>query len=358
MQKQQPQAATEQAPPFVFNFVKPFSTFTDGKATPVPYIVDGLLTEGGFSIIGAKPKQGKSSLSRYLSVAVAKGAPFLGRETLKGDVVLMSLEDPRFHTDNHLQVLGYQPETDSQIHITECLAPTAEDTLAALREALKQMPNVRLVVIDHLAKWLRAKDLSEYMPVLRGCESLRNIAREFPHVHILAVAHCKKVKTDDPFDGILGSTALRGETDTTFALYEENGQHVIAVETRIGRPFLPSILSAELVENAKAFLIRDFGLNGTFDEWKTAQLDSSKKRQSANYVERVMTFLEKCDNRTAPQSLVLSEVEGKTARIIEAIKHLETDGVLESSGTPKTLTVSMDPDALQLYRLGRAVNGD
>ena len=95
----QPQSPPATASPFAFHLVQPFTTFSDGKAPPVPYCVDGLLTQGGFSVVGAKPKQGKSSLSRYLAVAVAKGKPFLGRATTKGDVLLFSLEDPQFHTD-------------------------------------------------------------------------------------------------------------------------------------------------------------------------------------------------------------------------------------------------------------------
>lgn len=352
MQDNQSQSPLASVSPFAFHLVQPFSTFTDGKAPPVPYCVDGLLSEGGFSILGAKPKVGKSSLSRYLAVAVAKGNPFLGRSTTKGEVLLLSLEDPRFHSDNHLQVLGYDPEQDSAIHISGHLGPTVEETLQALRNTLTALPNIRLVVIDHLAKLLRLRDLSEYMPVLRGCEALRNVARDFPHVHILAVAHCKKMKTDDPFDSILGSTALRGETDTNFAIFEEYSRRVVAVETRIGRPFPPSLLTAELAENAGAFLVRDFALNQSLEEWKAAQQQSSKTRQTVSYAERVLACLENCEGKSSLQSDVLREVRGMTARVIEAIQSLESDGVLVSSGTPKRLTLNADENALRLYRLG------
>src|SRR5436309_410049 len=165
------------------------------------------------------------------------------------------------------------------------------------------------------------------MPVQVGCQALRNIAREFPHVHILAVAHCKKSSPDERFDGILGSTALRGETDTTFVIYEESGQRVIAVETRVGRPFNPSILRAETAENAGASLVRDFGLNGTFDEWKAVQSESSQKHESKNYADRVMAYLENCEGRTSSQSLILTNVGGKTQKVTDAIRALESDGV-------------------------------
>jgi RecA-family ATPase len=59
----------------------------------IPCVIEGLLTQGGFSILAGKPKLGKSSLSRYEAVCVAKGQPFLGRDTTKGDVLLISLEE-------------------------------------------------------------------------------------------------------------------------------------------------------------------------------------------------------------------------------------------------------------------------
>jgi hypothetical protein len=84
------------------------------------------------------------------------------------------------------------------------------------------------------------------MPTLEAIEQLHDLARTFPHLHIQGLAHCKKVQTDDPFDSLLGSTALRGEPDTNIALYKEAGQHVIVSETRMGRHIAPTILRAEV----------------------------------------------------------------------------------------------------------------
>src|SRR5690242_16625277 len=101
-------------------FIQPYSTF-DPDANPVriPYVIDGLFAMGGFSLLAAKPKAGKSSLSRYAAVCVTKGQPFLDRETEKGEVILISLEDPRNHLDNCLSALGWNPKTDSAIQIAE-----------------------------------------------------------------------------------------------------------------------------------------------------------------------------------------------------------------------------------------------
>jgi RecA-family ATPase len=94
---------------FELQFIPPFSTFHEGTPAHTPFVIDGLLTQGGFSILAAKPKVGKSSLSRHEAVAISQGATFLGRETAQGEAILISLEDQRGHTDNCLQALGYDP---------------------------------------------------------------------------------------------------------------------------------------------------------------------------------------------------------------------------------------------------------
>jgi hypothetical protein len=92
---------------FSLQLIPPFSSFSKGKPVPIPFVIDGLLPQGGFSVLGAKPKQGKSSLSRFEAVCVSQGKPFLGRDTVQGEVILISLEDQRQHVDNCLHALGY-----------------------------------------------------------------------------------------------------------------------------------------------------------------------------------------------------------------------------------------------------------
>jgi hypothetical protein len=257
---------SQQPPPFTLNFIEPYTTFDGGKPAPIPFVIDGLLTQSGFSVLAGKPKSGKSSLARYEAVCVAKGALFLDRDTTKGEVILISLEDPRNHTDNCLKSLGYDPKIDARIHILEKLSPRLDETINAIGEALSKMPDTRLVIVDTLAKMLRVGDLNEYMPTLRAVEQFHNLARQFPYLHIQGLAHCKKVKTDDPFDSLLGSTALRGEPDTSIALYKEDRQPLIATETRIGRNIEPTILNAELVNSAGAHVVKDFSLAQPFAE--------------------------------------------------------------------------------------------
>jgi AAA domain len=336
---------------FQLEFIKPFSTFrADGTAPPTPYVVDGLLTQGGLSVLGAKPKVGKSSLSRCLAVSVAKGITFLGRETTKGDVILCSLEDPRSHVDNCLDVLGYDLQIDSRIEIVERVSADREESVAAIREALTANPNCRLLIVDHLAKFLNLRDLSEYMPTMNGMRLLHDLARDFPRVHVLCLAHSKKVRCDDPFDGILGSTALRGEPDTNIVLMNEGGERVIVTETRVGRAIPATILKAEMVQSAGSDVVKDFTLGELFDQSVKDRAEKKAKNQCVQYCHRVVDFLEAQDGQTATQTDILSGVTGKTERIVEAIRILEEDLVVSVTGTPKEVHLNLSGATLTLYR--------
>ena len=48
------------------------------------YAVEGLLPLTGTAVLAGRPKSGKSTLALNLALAVARGEPFLGRETRKG----------------------------------------------------------------------------------------------------------------------------------------------------------------------------------------------------------------------------------------------------------------------------------
>jgi hypothetical protein len=343
---------TSSPEPFRFTFTHPYESFVDGKPALIPYLVDGLLPLAGLSILGGKPKSGKSSLSRYLATCVTGGKPFLGRDTQQGDVILINLEDPSLHLDNCLKALGYDLGLGhGRIYITDRLPVGTNDTLDALRDALARHKGVRLVIIDHLAKLLRLRDLSDYMPVQEGCQRLRDVARQFPTVHLQALAHCKKVQTDDPFDQILGSTALRGEPDTNMVIFQQDGERAITSETRIGRAIPPTLLTAEVETSAGADVVSNFSLGMPLDQWRSEMREQKGRKQEADYGHRVIKYLQTCNGTTALQQDVLHNVTGKTERVTGAINQLIAHGVLKPDGSPRKLTL-ISGVALDIYMLG------
>jgi hypothetical protein len=98
LRKYEPPAATEEFEdlgPTRKRLLQNIGEFLKEKTDPEHWLVEGLLPAGGTSILVAKPKVGKSTLSRVLAVAVALGVPFMGKNALKGTVFYLTLEESR-----------------------------------------------------------------------------------------------------------------------------------------------------------------------------------------------------------------------------------------------------------------------
>jgi hypothetical protein len=210
-----------------------------------------------------------------------------------------------------------------------------------------------LVIVDTLAKLLRVNDLNDYAVTLEAVEKLHLLARKFSHVHIQGLAHCKKVRAEDPFDSLLGSTALRGEPDSNIVIYRERGKHIIVTETRMGRSIPPTILEAELTDIAGADVVKYFSLGEPYDAWSESKTEKREKRETINHQDRIIEALMASEGFTAPQEVVLGMVKGKRVNLLDAIRQLTDAGVVGMSGTrhsptdPLKLTLKLD--ALQIH---------
>jgi hypothetical protein len=323
----------------------PFSTFTEGRPAPVPYIIDGLLPRAAFSVLGAKPKHGKSSMSRIEAVSVAKGISFLERPTEQGEVLLCSLEDPRQHVDNCLKVLGYNPDQDARIHIVNKLARSVNQTVDALATALARMRDIKLVILDTLAKVLRAKDIQNYSEMLELCEQLHLLARE-SGVHLQALTHCKKVQPEDPFDGFLGSVEIRGETDTNIVLYDDRKKRFIQSETRIGTAWESTELNAELETIGKAQMVKRFYLGESLAKTVADQTAAREKNTKATIKSRIVLTL-KSRGGKAPMMEVLNGISGNEALKYDMRDELVKEGVIKITGVAHSKTNPLHLNLLQ-----------
>ena len=343
-------AQTQIQEEFRFTVIKPFSNPDAPKAK---FLIEGLLTQGGLAALVAKPKHSKSSISRYAAVCVAKGKPFLGRETQRGEVLLISAEDPIQHVENCLKVLDWNPEADEAIHVIDSVSSKMEHNISALRQVLKDHPGIKLIVVDTFAKFGRVRDMNEYAPWLKVFDHLKQLRADFPQVSFLCLLHAKKTTGDDFFDSMLGSSALRGEFDSNVAIYQEGGKRVITAECRMGRPLAPTILAAVVVNSEGCDVVKDFSLGGDFSKWSEAQKINAEKKRKASMDERIIAYISAQPDDRALYKFVLENVGGKDAKKIEALSNLIQTGVLKDSGLKGSsldpYTVKLDRDALQMH---------
>ena len=77
------------------------ATLMSRPLTPIPFIVDTLLSQG-LHILAGSPKVGKSWLALWLAVTVAKGESVWGMEVKQGTTLYLCLEDSQLRIQNRL----------------------------------------------------------------------------------------------------------------------------------------------------------------------------------------------------------------------------------------------------------------
>jgi hypothetical protein len=199
---------------------------------PTRWIVADILPAGGASVLVAKPKVGKSTIAADLSISVARGEPWLGRETQQTPVAYVFLDGPLTDIADTFVSLGLRESDPVFIHAGSAPANAIAWILAAVKDK-----GARLVIIDVLQKLCRFENINDYSEVTTKMEPLLEAARA-GNCHILTLHHAKKESRDD-LDASIGSTAIRGLCYTyLFAKRLANSERrILSSDQRGGKNF-------------------------------------------------------------------------------------------------------------------------
>ena len=191
---------------------------------PHPFVVSGLLP-AGLCIFSAPSKMGKSWLALQLCNAVAAGSLFWGRETRRGDVLYLDLEEAEGQLKGRMLKQGVQGSS-SFFHQHE--APhMGEGLLEYLEEWRAGVPTPRLIVID-VAQRVK--------PVTKGkCNAYEADYLLFPPLNdfaiknglaLVAITHNRKTTAAlaDDFEAITGSVAQMASAAATWLITGRRGQ--------------------------------------------------------------------------------------------------------------------------------------
>jgi hypothetical protein len=216
-----------------------FTTLNDLYLEPDeenPFVWEKTLSSGGFSLLTAKPKVGKSTLLRNLAVGISLGEPVLGRLTIPGKVLYLCLEEKREEVRRHFARMG--AEGDSiLIHSGES-PKTTEEAVLAIRDAIDEHQPV-IVFIDPLSRVLRNVDFNDYR-ISSSLELFIDLANE-TKTHICALHHEGKSDRESS-DSIIGSTALYGAVDCHLSMRIRNGVRTIRSTQRYGEDLEETVL--------------------------------------------------------------------------------------------------------------------
>lgn len=200
------------------------------------WVVQGLIPVG-LSVLAGKPKIGKSWLTLDLSIAVSSGSKVLGGYDVRQAPVLhLALEDTKYRLQSRLKrVLDSKPAPDN-CHFFLEWRRVEDYGLEAMRRWLDQHKDTRLVVIDTFAK-MRVRPSSNgslYHEDYDAIGQLKRIADDYD-LGMVVVHHLRKAASNDPLDGVSGSTGLTGAGDTTLVLQREERLQADAVLFITGR---------------------------------------------------------------------------------------------------------------------------
>jgi hypothetical protein len=234
----------------------PFTRAGDiGGAVEAADFVEGLLIDGGASVVYGPSNCGKSFWTLDLAVAVATGRPFRDElETERGAVVYVCLEGS-FGMRNRIEALRQAGKLAAADPLFLVFAPVSlleHGHAVKLAETVRQaaaeskLP-VRLVVLDTLARAMAGGDENSGQAMTAAVASIDAI-RAATGAHVAVVHHCGK----DESRGARGHSSLRAAVDTEIEVFRPEGQSISTVRVTkqrdlpIGEPMPFSLVPVTL----------------------------------------------------------------------------------------------------------------
>jgi RecA-family ATPase len=174
------------------------------------FVVQGILPVG-YSVLGGRPKQGKSiSVLGSLALPVASGKKGFGiHDVQQGTVLMLAYEDTKRRLKERLerftQYNPYKPDL-SQLRAYHNFPRAHEQGLDLLEALLDKYTNTTFVVIDTLPRFAppRAQGQNEYDSEYNLGASLFKLAHE-RQIAILSIVHTTKSSYSNVFDNLRGS---------------------------------------------------------------------------------------------------------------------------------------------------------
>jgi putative DNA primase/helicase len=196
-----------------------------GDPNPLPkieFLVEDLLPLPGLSLLSARPKTGKSTLSRQLAACVVNGDSFFGRAVKVGKVLYLGLEDHPGFIDEQLQGLC-RKDSQENIHFLVQAPAEVGKIVEGIGQALDKNRYL-IVIVDTLIKASPVKEWNDYGETTQRIDEFRRLANQY-RCHILFVHHHSKSAEKRGEQGVLGSTGISASVDTILVMDRCNERH-------------------------------------------------------------------------------------------------------------------------------------
>ncbi len=186
---------------------------------PEPRFVVPDILPCGLTMMGGRPKIGKSFFALQLLIAVANGGQFLGRQVTQGRALYLALEDSPRRIGERLARMGAEATDLGRFEFDwPLLAKGGGEQLG--EEIMGGQWS--LLVVDTFSRLAGVADQDAVAEMTTLLSPLQQAAVR-ADVTVLVIDHFKKSVTNDPVDDLLGSTGKAAVPDCVLGLYRRAG---------------------------------------------------------------------------------------------------------------------------------------
>ena len=199
-------------------------------ATPMDWVVDGLIQRGQLYAMTAITNHGKTAIGLLLALSVASGTVFAGRDILPGKVMILCGENPDgFRTRLHatLEHMGLEREDiAARVTVLPQALPLVGCVEQIIEEARQQAGDYSLVLVDTSISYYSGDNEDDNLQARTHAWHLRALS-ELPG-HPAIIANCHPTKSADR-ETLLprGGGAFLNEIDTNLTVFAEGETAVL-----------------------------------------------------------------------------------------------------------------------------------
>jgi 5S rRNA maturation endonuclease (ribonuclease M5) len=192
---------------------------------PLRWPIRNLLPEG-LAIFAGPSKACKSWLCCEIGIAVVSGGRVFGQiEVERGQVLYLALEDSERRLQERIRKVLRGEPMPRGLTLKVDVGSVGGGFEEYVEDWIGRNAEARLIIVDVLQKIRPAPDkgVSEYVQDYDTLAVLQRLCRDH-RIAMLVVHHTRKMKAEDPYDMISGSTAIQGAADTLLALMRVRGE--------------------------------------------------------------------------------------------------------------------------------------
>jgi len=194
----------------------------DTEIPETKWAIPNIIPEG-LTILGGRPKVGKSWLSLQMVHSIGTGGMFFGNRVEQGKCLYIALEDNLRRLQSRTK--AQKIPKDAQIDFATKWNPLQGKGFEDLQRAIEN--DYKLIVIDTLSRAFPGVDQNDQVQIGMVMENLQMLCSQ-TNTTILFVDHIAKPKgitgVGDPIDDIMNSTVKTAVADQIMVLYKENGK--------------------------------------------------------------------------------------------------------------------------------------